>query len=87
MKRTGKQNTAVVLLIALLVGCLPITTATTAYASEATRKKLQEAQNEKKQTESDLNQKKEDLEGLNEEKDSLQGHLNTLNGKIGRAHV
>lgn len=82
MKRTGKQNTAVVLLLALLVGCLPITTATPAYASESTRKKLQEAQNEKKKTESDLNQKKEDLDGLNEEKDSLQGQLNTLNGKL-----
>ncbi len=82
MKRTGKQNTAVMLVIALLVGCLPMTTATTAYASEATRKKLQEAQNDKKQTESDLNQTKEDLEGLNEEKDNLQGQLNTLNGKL-----
>lgn len=82
MKHTGKQNTAVMLAIVLLIGCLPITTAKTAYATEATRKKLQEAQNDKKQTESELGQTKEDLEGLNAEKDSLQGQLNTLNSKL-----
>lgn len=73
---------AAVLVIALLLGCFPETASITAHATEATRKKLQEAENEKKQTESELNQTKESLEDLNEIKDSLQGQLNTLNGQL-----
>lgn len=82
MKHTGKQNMAAALITALLVGCIPMTTATTAYATEATRKKLQEAQNQKKETESNLGETKEELENLNEQKTSLQGELNTLNSKL-----
>lgn len=82
MKHMGKQNTAAVLVLALLIGCLPMTASTTAYATEATRKKLQEAQNEKQQTESELNETKENLEDLNEVKESLQGQLNTLNSQL-----
>lgn len=73
---------AAVLVMALLLGCFPMTTAITAHATEATRKKLQEAQNEKKQTETELNETKENLEDLNEVKDSLQGQLNTLNSQL-----
>lgn len=73
---------AAVLVIALLLGCFPETASITAHATEATRKKLQEAENEKKQTESELNQTKESLEDLNEIKDSLQGQLNTLNSQL-----
>lgn len=82
MKYTGKQNMAAVLIGALLLGGIPLTTTTTAYATEATRKKLQEAENAKKETESNLGETKEELEGLNEEKDSLKGQLNTLNNKL-----
>lgn len=82
MKHMGKQNTAAVLVLVLLIGCLPMTASTTAYATEATRKKLQEAQNEKQQTESELNETKENLEDLNEVKESLQGQLNTLNSQL-----
>lgn len=82
MKHTGKQNMAAVLAMALLVGAIPMTTATTVYATEATRKKLQEAQNQKKETESNLGETKENLENLNEEKESIQGQLNTLNSKL-----
>lgn len=82
MKHIGKQNIAAVLIVALLAGCIPMTTATTAYATEATRKKLQEAQNEKNETESNLNQTKEELQNLNQQKDSLQGELNTLNNQL-----
>lgn len=73
---------AAVLVIALLLGCFPETASITVHATEATRKKLQEAENEKKQTESELNQTKESLEDLNEIKDSLQGQLNTLNSQL-----
>lgn len=82
MKYTGKQNIVRILVLALLVGNVPITTATTVYATEATRKKLQEAQDAKKETESELGETKEELEGLNEEKDSLQGQLKTLNSEL-----
>lgn len=82
MKHTGKQNMARMLILALLVGSFPLTTATTAYATEATRRKLQEAQDAKKETESELGETKEELENLNEEKDSLQGQLNTLNTEL-----
>lgn len=82
MKHTGKQNMAVILIGALLIGSFPIRLATTVYATEATRKKLQEAQNAKKETEENLGQTKEELESLNEQKNSLQGQLNTLNGQL-----
>lgn len=82
MKHTGKQNIARLLIGALLVGSFPMVTATTAYATEATRKKLQEAENQKKETESSLGETKEELNNLNQEKDSLQGQLNTLNGEL-----
>ncbi len=82
MKYTGKQNIARMLILVLLVGNFPLTAATTAYATEATRKKLQEAQDAKKETESELGETKEELENLNEEKDSLQGQLNTLNAEL-----
>lgn len=82
MKHTGKQNIARLLIGALLVGSFPMVTSTTAYATEATRKKLQEAENQKKETESSLGETKEELNNLNQEKDSLQGQLNTLNGEL-----
>lgn len=87
MRHTGRQNRAkrlltAVLIAALLVGNVPMGNAATAYATEATRKKLQEAENQKKETESNLSQTKEDLNDLNVEKDSLKGQLNTLNNQL-----
>lgn len=82
MKHTGKQGMAVMLIAVLLAGIFPMTIATTAYATEATRKKLQEAQNEKKETEENLGETREELKNLNEEKESLQGQLKTLNDKL-----
>lgn len=82
MKLTGKKNTAAVLIAALLLGSIPLTTSTTAYATEATRKKLQEEENRKKETEEQLGQKKDELEDLNEDRESLQGQLNHLNNEL-----
>ncbi len=82
MKHTGKRNRTAILLLALLLGAFPIASASTAYATEATRKKLQEAENAKKETEEDLGETKEELENLNAQKSSLQGQLNTLNGQL-----
>ena len=50
-------------------------------ATEATRKKLQEAEDEKKKTEAELGQTKDELQNLNKEKEALQGQLNTLNNQ------
>lgn len=82
MKHTGKRNRTAILLLVLLLGAFPIASASTAYATEATRKKLQEAENAKKETEDDLGETKEELENLNAQKSSLQGQLNTLNGQL-----
>ncbi len=82
MKHTGKRNRTAILLLVLLLGAFPIASASTAYATEATRKKLQEAENAKKETEEDLGETKEELENLNAQKSSLQGQLNTLNGQL-----
>lgn len=82
MKHTGKQNIARLLIAALLMGGIPMMTAMTVYATEATRRQLQEAENEKKETESDLGETREELDSLNQEKDSLQGQLNTLNDEL-----
>lgn len=73
---------AALLIGALLIGIFPVTTSTTVCATEATRKKLQEAQNQKKETESELGETREELNTLNEEKNSLQGQLNELNNQL-----
>lgn len=82
MKRTGKLNMAAVLIGALLLGGIPIAATSTVYATEATRKKLQEAENEKKETEENLGETKEELDNLNAQKNSLQGQLHTLNEQL-----
>ena len=82
MGQMGKRNMAVLLLAVLLVGVFPEINAIKVHATEATRKKLQEAEDEKKKTEAELGQTKEELENLNEEKNALQGQLNALNGQL-----
>lgn len=82
MKHTGKQYITVLLIAVLLVRVFPEITAAKVYATEATRRKLQEAEDEKKKTEAELGQTKEELQNLNEEKNALQGQLNTLNNKL-----
>lgn len=51
------------------------------YAT-STQEKLNQAQEEQKQTQSQLNETKENLEGLKEEKNSLEGQLADLNEKL-----
>lgn len=51
------------------------------YAT-STQEKLNQAQEEQKQTQSQLNETKENLEGLKEEKSSLEGQLADLNEKL-----
>ena len=51
------------------------------YAT-STQEKLNQAQEDKKQTQSQLNETKENLEGLKEEKNNLEGKLADLNDKL-----
>lgn len=80
----GKKTAAKAIILAgvLLLGCIPLTEDLVAYATEATRKQLQEAEEQKKQTENELGETKENLEDLNQQKETLQGQLNTLNSEL-----
>ncbi len=82
MEHTGKRIMAAMLAAALLIGVFPERNAEKVYATEATRKKLQEAENEKEKTEAELGQTKEELQNLNEAKNALQGQLNSLNSQL-----
>ena len=53
-------------------------------ASEETRRKLQEAKDQKQQTEGALSGVQENISDLNEEKDSLQGELHRLNNELSK---
>ena len=55
---------------------------TSAVYATSTQDKLNQAQEDKKQTQSQLNETKENLEGLKEEKNSLEGKLADLNNKL-----
>ncbi len=74
----GKRNMTACIMIALLLVSVPVTV----QATEETRKKIDQAEQEKKDTESKLNQTEENLDKLNEQKDSLQGALSTLNTEL-----
>ena len=82
MKHTGKCVVAMVLVAALLAWGFPDWNGGKVCATEATRKKLQEAEDEKKKTEAELGQTKDELQNLNKEKEALQGQLNTLNNQL-----
>lgn len=74
----GKRNVAACMMLALLFVLLPVTV----QATEETRQKINQAEQEKKATESKLNETEENLDKLNEQKDSLQGALATLNTEL-----
>lgn len=74
----ARRNVAVCALLALLFMWLPVTV----QATEETRRKIDQAEQEKKETESKLDETEENLDKLNEQKDSLQGALTTLNTEL-----
>lgn len=74
----ARRYVAVWSMLVLLSVMLPITV----KASEETRKKIDQAEQEKKETESKLDETEENLDKLNEQKDSLQGALTTLNTEL-----
>ena len=74
----ARRYVAVWSMLVLLSVMLPVTV----KASEETRKKIDQAEQEKKETESKLDETEENLDKLNEQKDSLQGALTTLNTEL-----
>lgn len=74
----GTRRTAVWMVLVLLLGL----TTVTVQATEETRKKIDKAEQEKKDAEEKLDETEENLKNLNEQKDSLQGALTTLNTEL-----
>lgn len=75
---SGKRNVIVGIWILMLALLLPVTV----QATEETRRKIDQAEKEKRETESKLDETEENLDKLNEQKDSLQGALSTLNTEL-----
>lgn len=73
-----RRNAAALLLLTLLIGMLHIS----AYATEETRRQIEEAEEERRQTQSELETTRENLDNLNEQKESLEGTLSTLNTEL-----
>ncbi|MBE5827624.1 MAG: cell wall hydrolase [Butyrivibrio sp.] len=64
--------------VAVAVVSFPVT----GYATENTKKQLEEAKEKKEQSQSELDDTKDDIAEMNEEKSSLQGQLNNLNQQL-----
>lgn len=78
MKAAGRRKLLLILALVLSITSIP---AGLVYAT-STQEKLDQAQEDKKQTQSQLDETKENLEGLKEEKNSLEGKLADLNEKL-----
>ena len=78
MKAAERRRLLLALVLALSIFSVP---AGIVYAT-STQEKLNQAQEDKKQTQSQLNETKENLAGLQEEKNSLEGKLADLNEKL-----
>ena len=74
----GKRKVTACIMLALLLASQTVIV----QATEETRKKINQAEQEKKDTESKLNEAEENLDKLNEQKNSLQGALSTLNTEL-----
>ena len=86
-KRTPKtaQNLIVrfkLPILALAVAVATVSFPVTGYATENTKKQLEEAKEKKEQSQSELEDTKDDIAEMNEEKSSLQGQLNSLNQQL-----
>jgi spore germination cell wall hydrolase CwlJ-like protein len=83
----GKNNFIKVTLIrAIGLLCAMVTAfatmSFTSYATETTRKQLEDAKKAKQESQSQLEGTKDDIAEMNEEKSSLQGQLNNLNSQL-----
>ncbi|WP_242948173.1 cell wall hydrolase [Butyrivibrio sp. INlla21] len=66
----------------LAVILLSLSMGTYSYATDSTKKKLEEAKEKKAKSQNELNSTKDNIAEMNEEKSSLQGQLNTLNSQL-----
>ena len=73
-----RRNAAALLLFALLIGMLHVSV----YATDETRRQIEEAEQERRETQSQLDSTRENLDDLNEQKESLEGTLSTLNTEL-----
>ena len=78
MKAAGRRKLLLALAVVILLTGVP----TGIVHATSTQDKLNQAQEDKKQTESQLNETKENLENLKEEKNQLEGKLADLNEKL-----
>ena len=78
MKAAGRRKLLLTLVVMILLTGVP----TGIVYATSTQDKLNQAQEDKKQTESQLNETKENLENLKEEKNQLEGKLTDLNKKL-----
>ena len=76
------KNLIVFLLTVALAVCAVSSDSLQAFATESTRKQLEEAKEKKKESESQLDNTKDDIAEMHEEKSSLQGELNSLNNQL-----
>ena len=82
-KTTKKFGMLFSLMASLMVAILlAFSMSPISYATESTKKQLQDAKDRKAQSENELDTKKKDIAEMNEEKSSLQGQLNTLNTQL-----
>lgn len=72
-----KKNIAIVFLTLLLAGTMPITT-----LALTTQEKIDQAEQEKKETEGKLSDTKENIDSMKGVQDSLKGQLNNLNEEL-----
>lgn len=72
-----KRKISAILIIVLLLTAVPLTS----YAT-TTQQKLDQAEQEKKDTEEKLDDTKENIDGLKEEQNTLKGELNNLNNQL-----
>ena len=80
-KKFGMLFSLLTSLIAAIV--LAFMMSVISYATESTKKQLQDAKDRKAQTQNELDNTKENIAEMNEEKSSLQGQLDTLNTQLG----
>ena len=59
----------------------------TSNASQSTKDKLNEAKQAAEEAKNKVSEQQDEVDDLTEQKSSLKKELNTLNTKIGRAHV
>ena len=72
------QNMAAAMVLIIVMGAVPVSV----YATDETRKKLEEAEQERDKTKDQLDETKDNLDGLNVQKDALQGALSNLNTEL-----